>query len=88
MQNFRPARARRLSSWRSRPRQIGFVALALSLRGLDDGHGARHRELIVAMTYVVVVFSILVQGLTVGRLSRSLLRDAAGPGMSPDAAGR
>ena len=48
------------------------IALALSLRGLDGGEGPEHRELIVSMTYVVVVFSILVQGLTVGRLTRML----------------
>ena len=51
------------------------VALALSLRGLDDGQASEHRELIVAMTYVIVVFSILVQGMTVGKLTRSLLSD-------------
>ena len=38
------------------------VALALSLPGGPE------REEIVAMTYVVVVFSIIVQGLTVGKL--------------------
>jgi CPA1 family monovalent cation:H+ antiporter len=38
------------------------VALALSLPGGSE------REEIVAMTYVVVVFSIIVQGLTVGKL--------------------
>jgi len=40
------------------------VALALSL---PHGH---ERDTIVAVTYVIVVFSILVQGLTVGRLIR------------------
>ena len=39
------------------------VALALSL-----GDGIRSRELILAMTYVVVVFSIVGQGLTIGPL--------------------
>ncbi|MHB1560212.1 MAG: cation:proton antiporter [Isosphaeraceae bacterium] len=43
------------------------VALALSLRGAD-GLNATDRELIVCMTYVVVVFSVLVQGLTVERM--------------------
>ncbi len=38
------------------------VALALSI---PAGH---HRELILAMTYAVVVFSVLVQGLTIRRL--------------------
>jgi CPA1 family monovalent cation:H+ antiporter len=49
------------------------IALALSLRGDGEGHAVRYRDLIVAMTYVVVVFSILVQGLTVGQLTRWLL---------------
>jgi CPA1 family monovalent cation:H+ antiporter len=40
------------------------IALALSLAS-----GAT-RDMIVAITYVVVVFSILVQGLTIGRLLR------------------
>jgi CPA1 family monovalent cation:H+ antiporter len=39
------------------------VALALSL---PPGH---ERQLIVAVTYIVVVFSIIVQGLTIGRLA-------------------
>ncbi len=42
------------------------VALALSLPG------ALHRELLVGMTYVVVVFSIVGQGLTIGPLVRYL----------------
>ena len=40
------------------------VALALSLPTDADGH----RELVLAMTYIVVAFSILVQGSTVGHL--------------------
>ena len=40
------------------------VALALSL---PDG---AERDVILTITYVVVVFSILVQGLTVGRVIR------------------
>ena len=40
------------------------VALALSIPAGPE------RELILSMTYVVVVFSILVQGLTIGRLIR------------------
>jgi len=55
------------------------VALALSLRGLGDGHASPHRELIVSMTYVIVVFSILVQGLTVGTLTGALLSDRPKP---------
>ena len=42
------------------------VALALSI---PQGAG---RELILTMTYAVVVFAILVQGLTVGRVARKL----------------
>ncbi|MCP4710639.1 MAG: sodium:proton antiporter, partial [Planctomycetes bacterium] len=41
------------------------IALALSL-----GAGAE-RDLIVAITYVVVVFSILVQGLTIKKLIKT-----------------
>ncbi len=41
------------------------VALALSLPP------GPHRPVILAVTYIVVVFSILVQGLTVGRLARA-----------------
>jgi CPA1 family monovalent cation:H+ antiporter len=53
------------------------VALALSLRDLDGAEGPRGRELILTMTYVVVVFSILVQGLSVGRLTRTWLQRGA-----------
>ncbi len=44
------------------------VAMALSLPPSDE------RELIVAITYILVVFSILVQGLTFNRLVRHLYR--------------
>jgi CPA1 family monovalent cation:H+ antiporter len=44
------------------------VALALSL-AVDV-----HRPLIVSTTYIVVVFSILVQGLTLGAVARRLRR--------------
>ena len=44
------------------------VALALSLpRG-------EYRDLIVSITYIIVVFSILVQGLTIGKLAKLLNR--------------
>ncbi len=49
------------------------VALALSLPGLGHPGTLRGSDLILTMTYVVVVFSILVQGLTVGRLTRAWL---------------
>ncbi len=47
------------------------VALALSLPALGD------RGAIVAMTYAVVVFSIIVQGLTVGKLTEHFVDVAA-----------
>jgi len=40
------------------------IALALSLTG------DMHRELFLVMTYIVVFFSILVQGLTVGPMAK------------------
>jgi CPA1 family monovalent cation:H+ antiporter len=42
------------------------VALALSL------HKSMHRDFIVSITYIVVLFSIIVQGLTIGRLVKKL----------------
>lgn len=44
------------------------VALALSLPP------GRERELVLAVTYIIVIFSILVQGLTVGGVVRRLVR--------------
>lgn len=49
------------------------VALALSLP-----HGSE-RSLVLSMTYCVVVFSILVQGLTVGRVARATVAESSGP---------
>ena len=46
------------------------VALALSLPAEAAGDSVPRREVILATTYVVVVFSILVQGLTVGTMTR------------------
>ncbi|MAE63660.1 MAG: sodium:proton antiporter [Phycisphaeraceae bacterium] len=51
------------------------VALALSLRDAARGadlEGANPTDLILSMTYLVVVFSILVQGLSMGWLMRRL----------------
>ena len=42
----------------------GGISIALAL-GLTE---AMHRDLFLVITYVVVVFSILVQGLTLGKL--------------------
>jgi CPA1 family monovalent cation:H+ antiporter len=50
------------------------VAMALSLPPGD------HRDLIVAMTYCVVVFSVLVQGLSIGAVTR---RVCGGQGKNP-----
>ncbi|RJS91445.1 sodium:proton antiporter [Salinisphaera sp. Q1T1-3] len=46
------------------------VALALSL---PEGHA---RDLIVNMTYIAVIFSICVQGLTIGRVARLAVTDS------------
>ena len=47
------------------------VALALSLPLMKD------RDLIVATTYMVVILSIIVQGLTVGKLTRHFIAASA-----------
>lgn len=49
------------------------VALALSLPGGSSSTAVPGRDAIVAMTYVVVVFSIVIQGLTVGPMARRWL---------------
>src|SRR5208337_777976 len=49
------------------------VALALSLPPEAAADSVPRREVILATTYVVVVFSILVQGLTVGTMTRRWL---------------
>lgn len=46
------------------------VALALSLPSAMNEQPVVERDAILAMTYVVVVFSILVQGLTIGPLAK------------------
>ncbi|RKY17774.1 MAG: sodium:proton antiporter, partial [Planctomycetota bacterium] len=45
------------------------VALALSLAGVVP---PETRALLLTMTYVVVIFSVSVQGLTIGKLARRL----------------
>jgi len=47
----------------------GGISIALALSLADD----MHRELILTVTYVVVVFSIIVQGLTIGTLTTKLI---------------
>lgn len=44
------------------------IALALSLKG------EMHRELFITVTYIIVVFSIIFQGLTIGPLIRRILK--------------
>ena len=51
------------------------VALALSIPTVLDGEPVVHREVILAVTYAIVVFSIIVQGLTVGPFVRRCLAD-------------
>jgi CPA1 family monovalent cation:H+ antiporter len=56
------------------------VAMALSLpRGVAE-EAVPDRDVILVVTYVVVVFSILVQGLTIGPLTRRWLAGAVRPG--------
>jgi CPA1 family monovalent cation:H+ antiporter len=47
--------------------------MALSLPREVAGEAVSERDVILVVTYVVVVFSILVQGLTVGPLTRRWL---------------
>jgi CPA1 family monovalent cation:H+ antiporter len=49
------------------------VAMALSLPRQIEGVAVPERDIILVVTYVVVVFSILVQGLTIGPLARRWL---------------
>ncbi|WP_437490309.1 sodium:proton antiporter [Sorangium sp. So ce1014] len=54
------------------------VALALSIPGkLADGTLVPEREMVLTITYVVVVVSIVVQGLTIGPLLRRTIAAAA-----------
>lgn len=59
------------------------VALALSLPREVQGQAVGERDAILAVTYVVVVFSILVQGLTIGPLTRCWLSNPAN-GSAPE----
>jgi CPA1 family monovalent cation:H+ antiporter len=50
----------------------GGVSIALAL-SIDDGP---YKDIIIAITYFVVVFSIVVQGLTIGKLANKVLPKA------------
>ncbi|MFQ5527148.1 MAG: cation:proton antiporter [Thermoanaerobaculia bacterium] len=50
------------------------VALALSIPKFLGGEPLAHREILLAVTYSIVVFSIVVQGLTVGPYVRRCLK--------------
>ncbi len=55
------------------------VALALALRDALRGHvDSRVTDAILVMTYIVVVFSIVVQGLTIGPILRGWLKPEEG----------
>jgi monovalent cation:H+ antiporter, CPA1 family len=56
------------------------VALALTLPARGAGVEVAEREVILVMTYVVVIFSILVQGLTIGPLTRRWLAESGRSG--------
>jgi CPA1 family monovalent cation:H+ antiporter len=53
------------------------VALALSLPGTVSGSDVPVRDVILTITYIVVTFSILVQGLSIGPLTRRWLGRAS-----------
>lgn len=53
------------------------VALALSLPNTLGGTEGHPRDVLVTITYVVVIFSIIVQGLTIGPLTRRWLGRAS-----------
>jgi CPA1 family monovalent cation:H+ antiporter len=60
------------------------VALALSIPTQVRGQPVGERDVLVTLTYGVVVFSILVQGLTIGPLTRRWLGTrSAGPDPNP-----
>ena len=56
------------------------IAMALALRNLLAGHDGRAAEMVLSMTYVVVAFSILVQGASLQPLAQRLTARGAGSG--------
>ncbi|MEL6543909.1 MAG: sodium:proton antiporter [Myxococcota bacterium] len=75
IERSRPFNLTRIMTWAGLRGGIS-VALALSIPRLLNGDVVPERDAILAMTYIVVVFSILVQGLTVGPLIRRLQSNA------------
>ena len=59
----------------------GGISVALALSLTEE----MHREVIVSVTYIVVIFSIVVQGLTIGKLVKGI--DDDGEGNPVDASG-
>ena len=51
------------------------IALALSIPHVAQDQPVPERDVLLSLTYAVVVFSILIQGLTIGRLTRYWLRN-------------
>ncbi len=70
-----PTSAWRLLTWGGLRGGIS-VALALSIPAGPE------RSMVLSLTYCVVVFSILVQGLTVGRLARATVAESRAPSAS------
>jgi CPA1 family monovalent cation:H+ antiporter len=61
------------------------VALALSIPTVAlDGQPIPEREPILAVTYVIVVFSVLVQGLTIGPFVKHLIPPDESPAPPPE----
>lgn len=57
------------------------VALALSIPAvLHDGSSVPERELLLTISYIIVVFSVVVQGLTIGAFLKRLLANTAAKG--------
>lgn len=55
------------------------VALALSIPAVVEGEAVHEREVLLAITYVVVILSIVIQGLSIGRmLKRTFPRNDEG----------
>lgn len=55
------------------------VALALSIPRMVEGEPLAERDTIIAATYIIVLFSILVQGLTIKTVVRKVLAEEKSP---------